>query len=167
MKKILILFSIFYFLLSGYTFAQDAKPFTIPRPALPGPSVSTIPFPKASDLPLLLNLMPKKRVIVFGKRFLNQIKELKVIAFQSPFSFLGLQQNTVVFLLTLRGLVPNQVLSMTIFCLDKAVYSGPSFNHQVILKLDGYSNKDECLVVLEFKGGTLENKVALPKPREI
>ncbi len=151
-------------------------PLIIPRPALPGPQMSIfskIRSPAAIVIPSILNLISKKTVIISRERF-NQVKELKTFAFQSPLSFLHLQQNAVVLLLILKGTSPAQVTSMSVFCLNRAIYSGP-FARQIILPLDGnYPNNTKCLVVLELVGEkglssipTLQSEFTLPKANEI
>lgn len=174
MKKILILFSIFYFLLSGYIFAQETKPFSIPRSALSGPPLSIIPtirFFGGAEPPATLNLMSKKSIIAFKNRF-NQIKELRAFALQSPLSFFRLQQDSIIVFSILKGLSPIQVLNMSIFCGDKAVYVG-LFANQVMVKLGGnFSDNLRCSAIVEYedkKGSgniqTLKTEITLPKFR--
>ncbi len=157
--------------ITNLIFAQEPS-FTIPGPALPGlPGGSLflkIKLPGVVEPPAVLNLISRRSIVIPRNRF---VKELRTIALKSPFSFMRLKQNSVVFLSTLKGLIPSQVVSMSIFCLKEVAYYG-KFANQIILPItDDYPDNTECLVALEYKEKgsgdvkTLENKFLLPKPR--
>ncbi|MEK7114828.1 MAG: hypothetical protein AAB847_00500 [Patescibacteria group bacterium] len=165
------------FLFVSFVFAQVTPkilPFILPRPALPGPATSIFnnKLFSSRELPSVLNFKNRKSVMVFRDRFSGKIRELKIFALKSPFSFPRFQQNAAVIFSTLRGFSSAQVLlNMSIFCRGAAVYTGP-FAEQIIIKLqDGSPDESQCLAILEYyekKEGsgntkTLKTDFVLPK----